>query len=247
MDSLLALALQPTTVVVFGVIFVAGVVRSTIGFGDILVSVPFLTFFLSPKMVIPLMAMVGGTNALLLLVRERRQVQWRPVRYLLLASAVGVPLGVMLLTYLPEETINFGLGAVLVAFCTWSLAGRQSIRLERPQWALPFGFAAGVMGGAVTATGPPIVAYSTTQDWDPSRRRATMQGFFLPNGLLILLSHCVAGLWTAEVLQTYVLVMPACFLALPVGGFLAQRLSKSRFEVFTFLVLLGAGVLLLVR
>ena len=247
MDVLLTAAADPTTQLILVVIFLAAIVRAAFGFGDVLVSVPILTLFVGPRMVVPLMGMVGVTNALLLLLRERSAVQWRPVRYLLMASVLGVPLGVGLLTWMSEQSINLGLGWMLVLFCAWSLTGRRSVRLNRPAWAWPFGFVAGLMGGAVTATGPPIVMYSTTQDWAPEERRATMQGFFLPNGLFILISHGAAGLWTPEVLTTYALAIPGCFLAVPVGALVAAKLSRARFEVFTFVVLLGAGVLLLVR
>ena len=104
------------TVMMWLVVFGAVMVRAAFGFGDVLVSVPILVLFVSPKLVIPLMGMVGATNALIMLLRERPSVQWRPVRYLLMASFVGVPVGVLLLKLLPESTINFGLGVLLVAF-----------------------------------------------------------------------------------------------------------------------------------
>lgn len=246
MEDLLLTANDPTTLLILCVIFCAVIVRSAFGFGDVLVSVPILVLFMDPKHVIPLMAMVGATNALLLLMRERSEVQWRPVRYLLMASAVGVPIGVWLLTWVSPRAISLSLGIMLVLFCIWSLTGRRTFLLTSPAWAWPFGFVAGLMGGAVTATGPPIVLYSTTQEWAPEQRRATMQGFFLPNGILVLVSHFIAGLWTPEVVRTYVLTIPVCLCALTVGGWVARRLSPSRFESLTFMVLLAAGVLLLV-
>lgn len=247
MDSLLATALDPTTQLILSVIFCAVIVRAAFGFGDVLVSVPVLTLFVSPRLVVPLMGLVGATNALLLLLSERQSVQWRPVRFLLLASVVGVPIGVWLLSWLAEDTINLGLGVILIGFCAWSLAGRRAVRLKASGWALPFGFCAGVMGGAVTATGPPIVIYSTTQDWAPSERRATMQGFFLPNSVFILVSHGLAGLWVPEVLRVYLLAIPVCLVALPVGGWISGRLSQPRFEIFTFVVLLCTGLLLVLK
>lgn len=247
MEALLATATEPTTGLILGVIFCAVIVRAAFGFGDVLVSVPILSLVVGPRLVVPLMGLVGATNALFLLLAERRSVHWRPVRFLLMASVLGVPIGVALLGWLPEATINAGLGGILVVFCLWSLSGRRALRLEAPGWALPFGFCAGVMGGAVTATGPPIVAYSTTQDWDPSERRATMQGFFLPNSVLIVVSHGLAGLWTAEVLRMYLLAVPVCLTALPVGRWLSGRIRPARFELFTFVVLLGTGLLLVLQ
>lgn len=245
-DALLAVAQQPETLAMLAVIFFAVVVRAAFGFGDVLVSVPILALFMSPKMIVPLMGVVGFTNALLILIKERRDVHWRPVRYLLMASVVGVPVGVAMLKWLPERTIALGLGIMLVAFCSWSLLGRRSVRLTSPAWAWPFGFAAGCMGGAVTATGPPIVLYATTQGWTKDESRATMQGFFLPNGLFILVSHFLGDLWSMDMWRLYVLALPVCLIALPVGFAIAGRLSPKRFEQLTMMVLLGTGVLLLV-
>ena len=237
----------PETWALLLVVFGAVLVRAAFGFGDVLVSVPILVLFVSPKLVIPLMGMVGATNALIMLLRDRPSVQWRPVRYLLMASFIGVPLGVLMLKWLPEITINRGLGLMLVTFCVWSLFGRKSVRLKSPLWAWPFGFGAGLMGGAVTATGPPIVLYSTTQGWTPEESRATMQGFFLPNSVFIIVSHWAAGMWTSEVIHTYALTIPICLLAIPIGSAMALRMSRRRFELFTMLVLLGAGLLLLIN
>ena len=245
MDAFLATAFDPMTVLIIGVVFAAVIVRAAFGFGDVLVSVPILVLFTEPRLVIPLMGLVGATNALLLLLRERTAVQWRPVRFLLMASVVGVPIGAWTLTWASARTINVVLGVTLVAFCLWSLRGRAMRTLKSPLWALPFGFGAGLMGGAVTATGPPIVVYSTTQAWAPDQRRATMQGFFLPNGLFVLISHFVAGLWTPQVLHTYALTVPVCIVAIPIGAALAARWSRQRFERLTLTVLLGTGVLLL--
>jgi uncharacterized membrane protein YfcA len=76
--------------------------------------------------------------------------------------------------------------------------------------------------------------------------RATMQGFFLPNGLFILVSHLVGGLWTPSVLYTYLLTLPLIAVGLPLGARIGGRISAPRFEQLTQLVLLGTGVLLLV-
>ena len=74
-----------------------------------------------------------------------------------------------------------------------------------------------------------------------------MQGFFLPNSLFILVSHAVAGLWTAHMFRLYLMILPLCFLAIPLGSSLAGRMNRSRFELFTMFVLLFSGVLLVLN
>jgi hypothetical protein len=243
--ELITLAAQPHTQGLLAILFGAVIVRAAFGFGDVLVSVPFLTLFMAPRLVVPLMGLVGATNALLILLKERSDVQWRPVRTMLMASVVGVPVGVAMLKWLDERVISVGLGVVVVAYCTWSLLGQKAVRLTSPKWALPFGFAAGCMGGAVTATGPPVVAYASTQGWNKAQMRATMQGFFLPNGIFILVSHAIGGLWSAQMWKLYLLCLPVCLIGLPVGFAIAGKLSVRRFEQATMAILLVAGVLLL--
>ncbi len=246
LDGVIATLQAPQTPGVLLVVFFAVFVRAIFGFGDVLVSVPILTLMVGPRMAVPLMGMVGATNALLILLRERSAVHWQPVRYLLMASVVGIPLGVLALKWLPERWIAVALGLLLIGFCAWSLTGRRSVQLDSPRWAWPFGFAAGLMGGAVTATGPPVVIYATTQGWSPTEMRATIQGFFVPNGAVILIAHFVGDLWTPVVWQTYLCTLPLIFLALPIGGILAGRISDARFEQLTLVVLMGTGLLLLV-
>jgi len=237
---------SPDLPVVLGVIFAAIIIRAIFGFGDVLVSVPILALIIGPREAVPLMGLVGATNALVILIRERRGVHWQPVRYLLMASICGIPLVAWSLQVLPERWIVIALVLVLIAYCAWALLGRMAIRLHSPRWAWPFGFGAGLMGGAVAATGPPIVVYSSTQGWSPTEMRATMQGFFLPNGIFIIISHFMGSLYTSSVLCTYVLTLPLIAMGLPIGAKIGGRISAPRFEQLTQVVLLGTGVLLLV-
>jgi uncharacterized membrane protein YfcA len=72
-----------------------------------------------------------------------------------------------------------------------------------------------------------------------------MQGFFFPNSIFILTSHWWADMWSPEVLNTYILTLPVCLVALPAGAFLAARMSRSLFERLTMMVLFTAGLLLI--
>ena len=105
---------------------------------------------------------------------------------------------------------------------------------------------AGVLGGAYNTNGPPVVIYGALRRWPPERFRATLQGYFLPTGLLILTTHGLAGLWTPQILQLYGLSLPLILTAIFLGGKLNQRISPGGFERLIYLSLLGLGFLLLV-
>ena len=81
--------------------------------------------------------------------------------------------------------------------------------------------------------------------WPPERFRTTLQGFFLPTGLLILAGHGIAGLWTGEVVKIYLYSLPAIGLGVVLGGLVNRKLTHDLFAklVYGFLVLMG-GILL---
>jgi hypothetical protein len=109
-----------------------------------------------------------------------------------------------------------------------------------------FGFIAGILGGAYNTNGPPIVMYGTLQRWSPERFRATLQGYFVPTGLLILLGHGAAGLWTPQVFWLFGCSFPLIMLGVFLGGRLNQAIPKARFERVLYFFLIGIGILLMV-
>ncbi|MGZ7066262.1 MAG: TSUP family transporter, partial [Candidatus Aminicenantales bacterium] len=82
--------------------------------------------------------------------------------------------------------------------------------------------------------------------WPPERFRATLQGYFLPTGLLILIGHGAAGLWTGQVLRLFVFSLPAVFLGVWLGGKMNRRVPEKQFRriVYASLVLMGGFLVL---
>jgi uncharacterized membrane protein YfcA len=91
-----------------------------------------------------------------------------------------------------------------------------------------------------------VVLYGALRRWPPERFRATLQGYFVPAGLLIWIGHALAGLWTRRVLTLYVLALPLLLVTIPLGSRLHRRIPAQRFEQALYVLLIGLGGLLLV-
>ena len=91
-----------------------------------------------------------------------------------------------------------------------------------------------------------MVVYATLRGWEPARFRVTLQGYFLPAGGLVALSHGASGLWTAEVGWLYLAGLPAVVAGLALGGWLHPRLTPGRFDAALNLLLILLGALLFV-
>jgi len=233
-------------VLVVSIIFGSTLIRAAVGFGNALVAMPLLILVIGSDSATPLVALLGLVTAVLMLIREWRQIDLRAAWQLVLSTLVGIPLGLYFLNAAPEVVIRWVLGLVLIAFGLYNLLGPRLPRVRGPWVTLIFGLWAGVLGGAYNSNGPPVVIYGVMRDWKPEQFRATLQGYFLVTGVAITLVHGLAGMWTAYVLRLFVFSLPAVLGAVLLGGWGADRIPEHRFQalVYGFLVVVG-GLLIL--
>ena len=65
-------------------------------------------------------------------------------------------------------------------------------------WGVAAGVVSGLVGGAVGTPGPSVILYDAAQGWPPRAMKATLQGFFFANQLVMLVSQWRVGLLTPE-------------------------------------------------
>ncbi len=235
------------TVGVLAVLFASTLVRASFGFGDALLAMPLLTLLIGLRAATPLVALVAGVIAIAILLRHWREVQLRSAWRLILASALGIPLGLWFLKGVQENAAALVLGAGILAYAGYGLLGPRLPVLTTERAAIPFGLAAGVLGGAYNINGPAIVIYATLRRWPPAAFRATLQGYFLLTNALIMAGHCAAGLWTRPVLQLFLWSLPVVLAAVLAGERLGRMIPPARFERAVYGLLAILAVVLLVR
>ncbi|MEC9002736.1 MAG: sulfite exporter TauE/SafE family protein [Planctomycetota bacterium] len=232
---------------VAAVVFLGTLVRSTFGFGDALVAMPLLTFVVSMQVATPVVAVASAVVAIWVTIQDWQKVKVGSAWRLAASSCIGIPLGVYLLVQMPEVVVKGVLAAVIIGFAGYRLLSPRLLRLNNDRWAFGFGYTAGLLGGAYNAQGPPIVIYGVMQGWSATSFRATMQGFFVPTTMVLLVCHWQAGLWTREVGLDVLVALPFVVLAIPIGKYFNRRLEQGRFERYVDLLLLVIGIALLVN
>jgi uncharacterized membrane protein YfcA len=232
---------------VFAILFLAALTKATLGFGESLLAIPLLTMVVGVQTAAPLVSLLAATVTLLLLVRNRQQIDLTATWRLLAAAVVGVPIGVWWLAALPATWVTAVLGGLLVTVGVYNLLQPQWIGLQDTKWTYLFGFLAGVLGGAYNIASPPVLIYGAVRRWPPEQFRVTMQGFFLPVSALILIGHAGAGLWTRQVLLLYALAWPIMLVAFWLGNHFAQRVKPQILGRLLYGALIVLGMALLVR
>jgi uncharacterized membrane protein YfcA len=243
---LMVMEFSLTLFLVVSILFFSTFVRSAVGFGDALLAMPRLALFINLRMATPLVGLMGMMISTGILITNWRTTDFRAAWRLNLASFAGIPLGLILLTLAPEAPVKIALGLMLVLYGLYNLLTPGLPVLQNERLAYPFGFVAGILGGAYNTSGPPIVIYGALRRWPPDNFRATLQGYFFFSSILILAGQGLAGLWTWPVVQLFLYSMPLIVLGIYLGGKVNGRLPKALFRQLIFGLLIIVGIVFLV-
>jgi uncharacterized protein len=226
------------------ILFFATFVRSTLGFGEALVAVPLLALLIPVKVAAPIAALVSVTVAAVVVAQDWRRVQIKSAAWLIIATLFGIPIGLLLLTRVPESIVKGVLAVIIITFSAHAIRNRgRRLVSERLAWI--FGFAAGVLGGAYGMNGPPLAVYGSMRGWSPGEFRATLQGYFLPASAVGMAGYWMLGLWTPEVSRSYLVSLPAVVVAIVLGRLVNRRMSSGKFVYAVHVALIGIGAVLL--
>ena len=229
-----------------GVLILAFWLRAYTGFGSSLVGAAGLTLLLPAAQVVPLLFALEVLASLTLLPGALPQVHWQSLGWAAGVSVVVTPLGVLLLKDAPARPMGLVVSsAVLLAVIVLWRRPRRSAP-PGPWAAVSAGAIAGLLGGAASINGPPMVLYYLARGDAPAVARASLIAFFLLTDTLALLWAALLGLLTAQVLGMLLLALPAMLAGSLIGAWGFRRAPPALFRhvALAALLLLGlAGVL----
>lgn len=224
-------------------LFLSAVIRQISGFGFALLSMPLISFIAGIRVATPLVAMTGATVGLVMITSCWQQADRKALLRLLVAGLIGVPLGILVLSHLPDEWMKRGLGALLLIYCLYSLVMPALPLVQDGPITWFVGLLSGLLTGAFNTGGPPVVIYGTLRRWSPEEFRSTLQLYFLVISLFAMIGHAVAGLWTMKILWLYLASLPALLLGLYLGDKVNLMIPKQQFNRIIYTLLLVTGLL----
>jgi len=236
-----------TFLYVFGIAFLATLVRSTFGFGESLVAVPLLILFLPMEVAVPVSVLMSILVALVVVIQDHRKIHFQSAKWLIIFAALGIPFGILTLLYGNELGVKIALGILIIAYALYGLIGKASLHLQNDHkyWLFICGFLSGVLGGAYGLNGPPLAIYGNMRRWSAPHFRATLQAYFLPASALGAIGYLTKGLITAQVLTYFAISLPAIFPAIFLGRYLNHRLEGEGFFRYVYMGLIFIGLLLI--
>lgn len=227
------------------ILFFAASVQSLTGFGQALVAMPLLAPLLGVRVAAPLVALLSVSSNLLLLISYRNALDIKAVWRLSAASLLAIPLGVWGLRRIDEAIVTALLGVVITGYALYAFFTPRLPEIQHPLWAYGFGFVAGLLSGAYSTSGPPVVIYGSCRRWNPTEFKSNLQAFFLLNNSVTLGTHVLSGSYTPFIWQGYLLALPAVVLGLWLGSKLSGHLDPSAFRKTVLVLLMVLGLRLI--
>ena len=98
------------------VLFLCAFIRAAVGFGDALLAIPLLGMLMPLATASPVVALAGLTMSVSIVVAHQDAVDFQAAWRLIVASFIGIPIGVFVLHAAPERVVKGVLGLMLVLY-----------------------------------------------------------------------------------------------------------------------------------
>lgn len=249
MNTLAALTnLTPTEVLVLAaIVFVASMVRGFSGFGLSAVVMAGAVFILPPLALIPMLWFLEMAGSVAMFKGGMQDADMPTAKGLIIGSAIGLPMGLLLTMQLPVETSKIVALSVLII-----LAASQLARVKLPFLATRVGtygtgLGAGIITGLSGAGGMFIALYTLARNLPARTMRGTLSIYLLGAGLLGLITHIAIGTMDQAAIARGLLFIIPTLLGLYAGRALFVPRLEPYYKPFCLTLLLGLASLGLAR
>ena len=198
-------------------LFASAAIQGILGLGFAVISSPILVQ-IEPLLVPQILSLLALPMAYRIYQREKKEVDWKPFKFLFLGRVIGGPLGLLLLINLNERLLSISVGAIVffagvATFNEWTLE-----RNNQTSWIA--GSLSGIFAMIAGVGGPPIaILYrgASGKEFRPSLNAVFTFGIIITLSLLFI---------SGEIYRDHIVLI--LYLAIPVA--LGLKLSSSLFS-----------------
>jgi uncharacterized membrane protein YfcA len=218
------------------------------GFGFGLVAMAVLPLLMGIKLANAFVSFCGLAIFASLTIPLRRHIAWKALFPLLIGTALGVPIGVYVLVNLHEHILLKILAGFIISYVAFTLLtqNRTHFRMDR-RWGYLAGFAGGIISGALSAGGPPVIMYCDSLDLGKEGFKATLQAYFALMILYKIPLFYITGLLTAELGRSLLYYSPFAAAGTVCGVLLFHRLSDRWFRRIVLILLTAFAVIMMIK
>lgn len=227
-------------------ILVSAFVRGYSGFGFSAMVIAASSLVTNPLNFVAMVVILETAMSLQAAKGAGPDIDWRRVWWLMAGAAVGLPLGLWLLTGVSEDTARAVISAYVLVMCAVLLIGWRL----RGEVRGPVNAVAGLVSGLANAPGMgglPIAAFFAAQPMQAAVFRATLIAYFPLLDLYSAPLYWYAGLVTWDTIWASLIALPLTALGNWLGGRHFLHTDPKDFRRFAIVLLAGLAVMGLLK
>ena len=227
--------------------FAGALVAGLSGFAFGLVAASLWLYILSPVQTATLIVAFGLIVQGYSVWKLRRALDWHKLWPLIAGGAVGVPIGVTLLTWANPQNVRIGVGVFLILYSLYAFF-RPALNPVTGGGAAAdagVGFLNGILGGITGLAGILVTIWSGLRGWPKDVQRAVFQPVAVSIFLMSALWLGAKGTVTSETIKLFVIGLPFLIAGTWLGLELFGRLNEAAFRKIVLALLFASGAILL--
>jgi uncharacterized protein len=231
-------------------LFLAGVVKGATGLGYSSCALPFLVsaIGLKPAMALVLIPAMATNVSVAFTAGHFREIAQR-FAHLYVAMLPGIAVGIYMLVWIAQTVAVRTLGLIVIGYALFTLFRPQLAISKVSERALqvPTGFANGVLTGLTGSQVMPLFPYMMALNLDPNRLVQAINLAVTLASVCLAVGLFSAGILTPELAAASVIAIIPALVGVEIGTRVRAHIPAAQFRSVVLYVLLGTGVMLLVR
>ncbi|HEV7598748.1 MAG TPA: sulfite exporter TauE/SafE family protein [Bradyrhizobium sp.] len=226
--------------------FAGALVAGLSGFAFGLVAASIWLYILTPLQTTTLIIAFGLIVQGYSVWKLRRALDWKRLWPFVTGAAVGVPVGVTILTWADPAHVRAAVGVFLILYSLYAFF-RPAINPVRAGAAADagVGFLNGVLGGMTGLAGILVVIWCGLRGWPKEVQRTVFQPVAVAIFLMSALWIGAKGAITADTIKLFLIGLPALLAGTWLGLKLFGRLDEAAFRKVVLALLLASGAALI--
>jgi uncharacterized protein len=227
--------------------FAGALVAGLSGFAFGLVATSIWLYILSPLQSATLIIAFGLIVQGYSVWKLRHALDWTKLWPFILGAAVGVPVGVGVLTWANPAYVRAGVGVFLVLYSLYAFF-RPALKPIKGGGATAdagVGFLNGVLGGMTGLAGILVTIWSGLRGWPKDQQRAIFQPVAVAIFLMSALWLGAKGAVTQDTIKLFVIGLPVLIAGTWLGMKLYGRLDEASFRKVVLVLLFASGVVMM--
>ena len=237
-------------IIILGTYFFASSVKGVTGLGFSTICLPFMVLTVGLKAALPLLIIPSlASNFIVMRQAAYFQTTVRRFWHMLIATALGVCLGLMLLDSVDNKLAGAILGLVLILWCTFSYVApnlKLPLEKERPTGIIS-GIATGIINGLTGSQVIPCVPYLMALNLDRNIFIQATNISFTLSSLIMAVGLTRLELFTLDAIKLSIIGLVLVLFGLQLGIKIRPRLSPANFRLAVLIILFITALGLLLR